>query len=554
MQYATSGHIVGIVYILLYIIFQFFVLKSSFLSLFLLNIFAFIFEFLLKFNTMQPVTSALIYTVCVSLLVYFPPKMEFLSAAAKQHGCKKVPRYPHRDSIWGTDLMKKRVKAVGEGHQMALFMKHFNEIGKTFEENFFGTRVINTIDVRNIQRVCALSFEDYGKPAQNFFKAFLGDGVLSLDGKAWKHSRDIVKHIFSRAEVSDMDTLGFHVDRFLDLIPSDGSEINLQEPLHNLFLDLSTEFLFGQSIDAQLPDDPNNSKELLKAFNGALAGVGKRRLAGRLQFVYSFESSWKRDIGTVYAYVDAHVKRVLNKGPAEEKSTSSGNAVRRHILLNEMAQQIKDPLQLRYQIMNVFMPGRDTTSVLIANCLFHLARNPEIWTQLRAESIGLGDQPLTFESLKSLRSFRNVLQETLRLQGPAGRSQRLALKNTILPAGGDPDGKSPIFVEQGDVVALNIWGPNHDKDIWGDDVDEFKPQRFNDKRMGWEFTPFLGGPRICPAQQQVLTQSVYLLVRMTRRFARIENRDTVLEYVEMVRMTTESRNGVKVALFTSEGK
>ncbi|TGO20136.1 hypothetical protein BTUL_0001g01470 [Botrytis tulipae] len=476
---------------------------------------------------MHPVTSALLYTVCVSLLVYFRQRWNShraFRAAAKQHGCKKVPRYPHRDSIWGTDLMKKRVKAVSEGRQMALFMKHFNEIGKTFEENFFGTRVINTIEVRNIQRVCVLSFEDYGKLAQNFFKAFLGDGVLSLDGNAWKHSRDIVNHMFSRAEVSDLDTLGFHVDRLLDLIPSDGSEINFQESLHNLFLDLSTEFLFGQSIDAQLPDDPNNSKELLKAFNGALAGV------------------------------DAHVKRVLDKGPVEEKSTSSGNAVRRHILLNEMARQIKDPLQLRYQIMNVFMPGRDTTSVLIANCLFHLARNPEIWTQLRAESSGLGDQPLTFESLKSPSSFRNVLQETLRLQGPAGRSQRLALKNTILPAGGGPDGKSPIFVEQGDVVALNIWGPNHDKDIWGDDVDEFKPQRFNDKRMGWEFTPFLGGPRICPAQQQVLTQSLYLLVRMTRRFARIENRDTVLEYVEMVRMTTESRNGVKVALFTSDGE
>ncbi|TGO60346.1 hypothetical protein BCON_0036g00360 [Botryotinia convoluta] len=525
--------------------------------------------------TMHPVTSALLYTVCISIVVYFRQRWNSyraFRAAAKQHGCKKVQKYPHRDSIWGTDLMKKRVKAVGEGRQMALFMEHFNEIGKTFEENFFGTRVINTIEVRNIQRVCALSFEDYGKPAQNFFRAFLGDGVLSLDGKAWKHSRDIVKHIFSRAEVSDMDTLGFHVDRFLDLIPSDGSEINLQEPLHNLVrtnmlslstkyqhdmiqsLDLSTEFLFGQSIDAQLPDDPNNSKELLKAFNGALAGVGKRRLAGKLQFIYSFDSSWKRNTGTVYAYVDAHVKRVLDKGPTGEKSTSSGNAVRQHILLNEMAQQIKDPLQLRYQIMNVFMPGRDTTSVLIASCLFHLARNPEIWTLLRAESIGLGDQPLTFEFLKSLRSFRNVLQETLRLQGPAGRSQRLALKNTILPVGGGTDGKSPIFVEQGDVVALNIWGPNHDKDIWGDDVDEFKPQRFNDKRMGWEFTPFLGGPRICPAQQQVLTQSVYLLVRMTRRFARIENRDTVLEYVEMVRMTTESRNGVEVALFTSERK
>ena len=56
-------------------------------------------------------------------------------------------------------------------------------------------------------------------------------------------------------------------------------------------------------------------------------------------------------------------------------------------------------------------------------------------------------------------------KKTLRLQGPAGRSQLLALRNTILPVGGGPDGQSLILVEQGDVVALNIWGPNHDKDI-----------------------------------------------------------------------------------------
>ncbi|KAF7952909.1 hypothetical protein EAE96_006132 [Botrytis aclada] len=217
--------------------------------------------------------------------------------------------------------MKKRVKAVNEGRQMALFVEQFNEIGKTFEENFFGTRVINTIEVPNIQQVSALGFEDYGKPAQNFFKPFLGDGVLSLDGKAWRHSRDIVKPIFSRSELSDVDTLGFHVDRFLALIPTDGSTINLQEPLHKLFLDLSTEFLFGQSIDAQLPHDPNNSKDFLKAFNGALAGVGKRRVAGKLQFIYAFDNSWKRDINYVYAHVDGHVKRALNEGPVEKEST-----------------------------------------------------------------------------------------------------------------------------------------------------------------------------------------------------------------------------------------
>lgn len=48
-------------------------------------------------------------------------------------------------------------------------------------------------------------------------------------------------------------------------------------------------------------------------------------------------------------------------------------------------------------------------------------------------------------------------------------------------------------------------------------------------------------------QQQVLTYSVYLLVRLTRRYENIENCDTVFEYLESFRLGFESRNGVKVA-------
>lgn len=87
-----------------------------------------------------------------------------------------------------------------------------------------------------------------------------------------------------------------------------------------------------------------------------------------------------------------------------------------------MAKDIKDPFQLRSQLSKNFMPAKDSTSILLANCLFHIARNPEIWTQLRKDSLPLGDQPLTFELLKSLHSLRYLLHETLRIQGPAGKS------------------------------------------------------------------------------------------------------------------------------------
>ncbi|PQE13900.1 MFS transporter protein [Rutstroemia sp. NJR-2017a BBW] len=84
------------------------------------------------------------------------------------------------------------------------------------------------------------------------------------------------------------------------------------------------------------------------------------------------------------------------------------------------------------------------------------APNHETWTQLRKDTITIGDTPLTFEALKSLHSFRHVLYKTLRLQGPAGRVQRLALRDTVLPHGGGHDGKSAVLVRKGDVVALNL--------------------------------------------------------------------------------------------------
>ena len=276
-----------------------------------------------------------------------------------------------------------------------------------------------------------------------------------------------------------------------------------------------------------------------------------------LAFLYAFDKKWKSAYSKVHAFIDGHVKRALEAtAPNHAQGFSGGSpsdkhgSVQRYILLNEMAKEIRDPIELRYQILNVFLPARDTTSIALGNALFHLARNPNLWIDLRNTALALGSQPLTFQFLKSLTQFRHTVFEAIRLQGPSGRVFRTALRDTILPVGGGPDGRSPLFVEQGTVVALNVWALHHDRDIWGDDVDQFNPQRWNGRRPSWEFVPFLGGPRVCPAEQQVLTQIVYVLVRLVKAFPRIENRDPSLEYVESTKMVTESRNGVRIALFS----
>lgn len=119
---------------------------------------------------------------------------------------------------------------------MKLYMSHFYLYDKTFEERFFDTKIINTMQSANIQQVAALSFRDWGKSSSRNASAspFLGRGIFSEDGAFWKHSRDLIKPLFARSEISDVNNLGVFVDRLFELIPRDGSTFDIQPLLHKL--------------------------------------------------------------------------------------------------------------------------------------------------------------------------------------------------------------------------------------------------------------------------------------------------------------------------------
>ena len=103
-------------------------------------------------------------------------------------------------------------------------------------------------------------------------------------------------------------------------------------------------------------------------------------------------------------------------------------------------------------------------------------------------------------------------------------------------------------MSKGDQISVNFDAMHHDKEIWGEDAEEFRPERWEGLKPGWSYIPFSGGPRICPGQQITLTESAYVLVRLMQRFEKMENRDPEMRFIEENRLTVESRNGVLVAL------
>lgn len=58
---------------------------------------------------------------------------------------------------------------------------------------------------------------------------------------------------------------------------------------------------------------------------------------------------------------------------------------------------------------------------------------------------------------------------------------------------------------------------HHRTDLWGPDAEEFRPERWEKRRPGWDYLPFNGGPRICIGQQFALTEIAYVVARIMQR-------------------------------------
>jgi cytochrome P450 len=107
-----------------------------------------------------------------------------------------------------------------------------------------------------------------------------------------------------------------------------------------------------------------------------------------------------------------------------------------------------------------------------------------------------------------------VLYEVLRLYSPAVAFIRKTYKK--MEIGG-------ITYPAGVLIELPLLLMNHDPNIWGSDVHEFRPERFTNgiskasKNPG-AFLPFGLGPRICIAQHFALIEAKMALSMILQRF------------------------------------
>lgn len=184
--------------------------------------------------------------------------------------------------------------------------------------------------------------------------------------------------------------------------------------------------------------------------------------------------------------------------------------------------------------------GHETTSNTVSWVMLLLARNPGVQQKVRAEvEANVKGRTATYDDSEVLRFCRMTVFEALRLYPTVPAYPRLSVCPTKL--GG-------YDLPTGSLVAVSQPVLNRSSKLWGDDAEEFKPERFDrpgfsldlvqSKAFGcpgaavagkskgapphaFGFVPFGAGRRTCIGQRLAMMESVQITASIIKNF-RIE--------------------------------
>lgn len=319
---------------------------------------------------------------------------------------------------------------------------------------------------------------------------------------------------FARDRVSDLDMERRHNANLVGAIDMHEHgwtvAVDLQPLFFRLTIDSSTEFLFGASVNSQLTESRRahgvpvstgkgiSEIDFTAAFDFSQSFLADRARLGRAYWL-GRSAAFDRANKTCHEFIDHYVRLALDKLRSGKKEQPAAGK-EQYIFLDELVQQTQDPIEIRSQLINILLAGRDTTASLLGYLFTLLAQNPQVFQKLRRtilEEFGPADAQgtISFASLKGCKYLQNCINETLRLYPVVPANGRSALRDTTIPVGGGPDGNSPVFIPKGSTVNYSVYVMHRDPSVWGDPL-VFRPERWQDVRQSFNYLPFNAGPRI----------------------------------------------------------
>ncbi len=360
-----------------------------------------------------------------------------------------------------------------------------------------------------IKRILAGNAKNYVKGGTyDGVRRIIGNGVLALEGDAWKARRTLMNPAFHRSALGKLtqamaETGKAHFDRLRETHGNKPFRIDVHRDMVKLTLDVVTVALFGRDLLGAADISYESLGAALELVsirgNGFVLPRWIPTPANR-----KFHRTMNEVEGAIYRVIAAGRKREPGDGTLLSMLTHSVDAETQHPLTDH---------ELRDEVFTLFVAGHETTALTLTWLFTLLEGRNDVLDAMREEvDRVLGDREPTFEDFPKLPYLKQVVEETLRLRGPVAMTARNAVAD---------DEVMGVQVKAGDVVMPYFYGAHRHPDFWTD-PNTFDPGRFSPERSAgrhpWAYVPFSAGQRVCIGNMFSLVETVVLLAQLVRRF------------------------------------
>ncbi|KAJ8612972.1 hypothetical protein MRB53_037180 [Persea americana] len=388
-----------------------------------------------------------------------------------------------------------------------------------------------------IQEVLVTRAYDWVKPAPGriMLERTLGKGLIVVEGAEHKMQRKSVAPAFQGKQIRDLVPLFWQKSKELvdvlagqlDTSPDSPEKkragvVDLTEWASRVTLDIIGVAGVGRDFGSlHNSDDP-----LVKQYETILdPDKGNLPLFFLMSIAYP---SWLARRNPIKKHREIALAReelrVICRRLVADKRREMGSQSEKHIdILSVLIRSGSFTDEgLVNQLLTFLAAGHETTSNALQWTCYLLATHPEIQDRLRSELRGKLDpsssNEVTASDIEDLPYLHAVCSESLRIYPTVPVTGRQAIRDTQIL--GTP-------VPKNTAIIISPWAVNRSKPLWGEDAEEFKPERWLGEGPAathggagsvFSLITFLHGPRSCIGQTFARAELKCLLAAMVLKF------------------------------------
>ncbi|CAJ1932919.1 unnamed protein product [Sphenostylis stenocarpa] len=392
----------------------------------------------------------------------------------------------------------------------------------------------------NVHQIVSKKFGSYGKgPDFNEIFDTFGGGIFNSDFHAWEDARTTLHSLFKRKSfmIFLQQTIRKKMENilipFLDHASKEGVELDMQDVIERFTFDTTCSITLGYDSNCL----PNKLAKFSSfGYEKALTEMAHVVFLRHIKPRYLWKLQRWLHIGKEKKFKEASEnldkflnERITCKREEQNRRNSSKKVEDTHsdligVLMEEVALkgQVMDDKYLRDTTFTLLSAGSITVSTSLSWFFWLVSTHPHVEAKILQE---IKDNCLnqdgniidsSLEELGKLVYLHGAICEALRLFPSVPFNHKCAIESDILPSG--------HHVSPNTKILYSLYSMGRMEQIWGNDVVEFKPERWISERgrvihvPSYKFIAFNAGPRSCLGKDIALIEMKMVAVAILWRF------------------------------------